>query len=356
MTGRPNNIVVVGAGVIGLSTAILLQSNLPRRTKITLLAAEFPIDQSPSADYASMWAGAHYRPIPGSSAQLQDEARMAFRTAEIMKTIAREHPEAGIEEMKGIEYLEQPPHDALLLKTGDVYAGPDDEFEILKESELPRGVKWGCSYNAYCANVPMYSKWLLHRFINGGGTILRSKLAHIVDTFQIAEKASHGKVDIVVNCSGRNLDQDPKTKIIRGQTVLVKQQFDKTITRQNSDGSWSFLIPRPKGGGTIVGGSKEIDDLETQVRPETRRLQLQQAVKNFPEFVDSVDKFEIVKDNVGRRPWREGGFRIEIEPLDNHKQIVHGYGAGGRGYELSWGAAERISRLVAENLPTRSQL
>ena len=114
----------------------------------------------------------------------------------------------------------------------------------------------------------------------------------------------------MVNCSGRNFDKDPKVKIIRGQTVLVQQQYRKTVTRQSSDGSWSFLIPRPSGGGTIVGGSKEVGDFETRARPETRNALLRQAVKNFPDFVADITDFVVVQDNVGRRPWREGGLRI----------------------------------------------
>lgn len=57
----------------------------------------------------------------------------------------------------------------------------------------------------------------------------------------------------------------------------------------------------------------------------------------------------MVRDIVGRRPAREGGLRIEVEEIDvdgKERRIVHGYGAGGRGYELSWGAARDIAALV----------
>lgn len=43
--------------------------------------------------------------------------------------------------------------------------------------------------------------------------------------------------------------------------------------------------------------------------------------------------------------------RIEVERLgkDNNKTVVHAYGAGGRGYELSWGVAEDVTQLMLEN-------
>ena len=341
--------VVIGAGVLGLSTATLLQRRLPH-SQIIIIAAELPTDPSPSADYASPWAGAHYRPIPRSTRQLHEEAELGMQTARVMKTIARETPEAGVGLMKGVEYLERPPPENLKLKTGNVYAGPDDNFRVLDDKELPEGVNWGCEYESYCVNVPVYCQWLMRRFQEGGGRVVQQKLERVDQVFEVAARlVGVGRVDKVVNCSGRNFDTDEKMRIIRGQTVLVKQQYDRTVTRQCADGSWAFLIPRPAGGGTIVGGSKEVGDFETRARPETRVKLLQEAVRHFPDIVDDVEKFDIVKDNVGRRPWREGGMRIESEQLPAGRMIIHGYGAGGRGYELSWGAAAMIVDLAVSS-------
>jgi D-amino-acid oxidase len=40
--------------------------------------------------------------------------------------------------------------------------------------------------------------------------------------------------------------------------------------------------------------------------------------------------------------------RLEAEKVDadGSKVIVHAYGAGGRGYELSWGIAEDVTELM----------
>src|SRR4051794_5879227 len=119
-------IVVVGAGVIGLTTANILQQTISERACVTLLAAELPTPSpatkgasdrpDPSTDYASMWAGAHYRPIPYLSPshpsygslpgekqrlhlQLAQESQWAVRTAEVMRQIAGSEPEAGVQIM-----------------------------------------------------------------------------------------------------------------------------------------------------------------------------------------------------------------------------------------------------------------
>lgn len=260
--------------------------------------------------------------------------------------------------VRGVEYLETSPEENLKLRTGDVYAGVDDRFRVLGKEELPEGVKWGCEYETYCVNVPVYCRWLMRDFQESGGRVIQYKLENAREAFEVVErlKLGMGVVTSVVNCSGRNFDQDSKMQIIRGQTVLVKQQYHQTVTRQNADGSWAFLIPRPGGGGTLVGGSKEIGDFETRARPQTRETLLQQAARYFPEFVDSVEKFDVLQDNVGRRPWRDGGPHIETEYPDSGRAIIHGYGAGGRGYELSWGAAAKIADLVVCSSKPRSTL
>jgi len=134
-----------------------------------------------------------------------------------------------------------------------------------------------------------------------------------------------------------------------GQTCLVRNPVSATITRQNTDGSWSFCIPRPLDGGTVIGGTKQPHDWDPNPSPEIRARLLENASKWFPFTPESRGKFDVIQDIVGRRPAREGGMRIEVEKLGNGKQIVHAYGAGGRGFELSWGVAEDTAALMLEN-------
>ena len=50
--------------------------------------------------------------------------------------------------------------------------------------------------------------------------------------------------------------------------------------------------------------------------------------------------------------------RIEVEKLADERHIVHGYGAGGRGFEISRGVAEDVTALMLENnlLPAKASL
>ena len=42
--------------------------------------------------------------------------------------------------------------------------------------------------------------------------------------------------------------------------------------------------------------------------------------------------------------------RLEKETIAGNKCVIHAYGLGGRGYELSWGVADRVIKLLSEHL------
>lgn len=161
-----------------------------------------------------------------------------------------------------------------------------------------------------------------------------------------------------------------------GQVVLTNLQANKTITRQNANGTWSFVIPRAFGEGTIVGGTKEPHDWDARARPASTETLVASALKDLGALDENDQKTScsrpvtVVKEVVGRRPAREGGVRLEIEERASPRQetdhgtknkfeenstmtIVHAYGAGGRGYEISWGIADEVCGLVEQVMHRR---
>ncbi|KAL2865090.1 FAD-dependent oxidoreductase [Aspergillus lucknowensis] len=342
-------IIVIGAGVIGLSTAVCLQPHLSPNQSILIVARDWP--GTLNLNYASPWAGAHYRPVPGSTAQAASEEQQARRTYQHFKAQAK-IPGSGIEGTEGIEHLESPPADYLATDVFDKFYTHLDGFRKLSALEMPKDVTWGVRYDTFCVNPPVYIAYLLRRFILKGGQTKEYTLASPQEAFYLAPN-----VKTVINCSGVGF-KDPKSYIIRGQTCLVRNPCPNTLTRQNSDGSWSFAVPRPLEGGTIIGGTKQPHDWDPRVHLEVREKLLREAAKWFPFTPESGGKFDVIRDIVGRRPAREGGTRIEAEKLGDGKTIVHGYGTAGRGYEISWGVAEDVVALVRGNglVPERASL
>lgn len=149
----------------------------------------------------------------------------------------------------------------------------------------------------------------------------------------------------------------------QGQTALTNLTgIDETITRQNADGTWSFAIPRFFGGGTVIGGTKEPGNWDLASSPTTQAQLLQAAQRLQPGILEKTESNEggrqtkqplrVIADIVGRRPTRKGGMRIEVEQPQSSAggAIVHAYGAGGRGFEISWGVATEVTELVVKQL------
>ena len=379
------------AGVIGLSAALRLQED--GAGAVTIVARDFPgpfetIDPRAQINFTSPWAGAHNRWVPPSEKDGKDGARehhMSLRTFRRMKELSRSHPEAGISWLKGIEYLEAPPAEYQALTEGRAREFGMDGFRLLRQKEFPdQKVKWGCEYDTWCANPMVYCCFLLRKFVSGGGKIIKRDLRGPQEAFAIENIAP---VSIVVNASGNGFG-DPNVFITRGktcpiispiyaysfrfasmsffplsfsafffptlayqqlfsgQTCVVSNYCDATVTRQNADGTWTFSVPRNFDGGTVIGGTKEPDNWDAEPSVQVREKLLHAFAATYPSVLGPSGKFEVIRDIVGRRPTRHGGIRLETEEVGGEKAIVHAYGLGGRGYELSWGVAEEVLQHV----------
>lgn len=90
-----------------------------------------------------------------------------------------------------------------------------------------------------------------------------------------------------------------------------------------------------------------------------REMLLENAAKLYPKMLNAEGKFDVVRDIVGRRPAREGGLCLEVETLPIRVDgsaplrltVVNAFGAGGRGFELSWGIAKEVLKMVKSKLP-----
>jgi len=72
------------------------------------------------------------------------------------------------------------------------------------------------------------------------------------------------------------------------------------------------------------------DDRNGEVDKETSRAILSRGKVLGPELVEAEGELEVVSEQVGFRPSREGGPRVELEEVDG-KIVVHSYGHSGAG-------------------------
>lgn len=204
----PATYILRSAGVIGLSCALkiqhlLSQSRSSENTEVLLVAKEWPtsIPGAPwehSVDYASMWAGAHVRPEPASTAQKTREAAWLKQTCQEFKQLLQTEPWVGVTKCQGIEHLEAPGED-YENQTDESFSSETglDGYRRIAASELPHGVALGFTYETYCVNAPVYCANLLRKFISQGGKTLKRDLRSEWEAF-----AMRPAVKLVINASG----------------------------------------------------------------------------------------------------------------------------------------------------------
>ena len=231
-------------------------------------------------------------------------------------------------------------------------------FQILNKEDLPEGVEYGIGYTTICINPEKYMNYLTSLLPSSVVKIrCEQKLKSLREVLNVPGLEKGSAVSGIVNCTGLgalSLVPDENVFPTRGQTVLLRQHTDIDIFRQAKDGQAWYIIRRANNGGTILGGSKQHGDWNADVDDELTQRILDNCKKIAPEGL-LVDKdgagkeFDVVSVQVGRRPSRKGGVRVEVDEdilSEEKKWVVHQYGHSGSGFQTSYGSAKEAVRLV----------
>lgn len=272
------HVLVMGAGVIGLTTSLVLSHAYPN-AKITVVAKHFPGDRS--IEYTSPWAGANWSSMANDNGPLEKYDEVTFRRfGELVdgkEVFGCQTLKAG--ETKGIDGVNGGGNEAGLGRMGmwGVFDAPIEETGLLTketgkvwydqlvgglrnlgESELPKGATFGLDYpSTFRINTQVYLQWyvsflsspeLQDNFLKVG-----TPEAHVVPRLQVQALskgitlvrrhypsvsdvlADHPSTTLLINCTGigsLNLSDIKDTNLYptRGQTLLVAEP-KKPITR-----------------------------------------------------------------------------------------------------------------------------
>ncbi|KAL1855820.1 hypothetical protein VTK73DRAFT_8462 [Phialemonium thermophilum] len=321
-------ITILGAGIVGMSVA----SMLSRAHKITIVARDLPGDAD-SLGWASPWAGAVFLGLDGSTPAEQKMQRDSFA---YLWALAASNPESSVRRIEMHDLQDTTTLDKIWYK--DLMP----EFRVMEREELPEGVVLGMSYKTVVLTPPVFLTWLARQLKDSGVVFLRKSVG------SLSELKSLGH-DVLVNATGCGSKflydvADRNVQQVRGQTVLVKTDFDRIVMRHGKD--YTYIIPR-LDGTAVLGGIKQVDNTDPTVDIDLRNDILRRVKENAPAFFrdGKVENAEIIRDIVGLRPARTGGVRVEREVLDG-QNIVHAYGTGGGGYVFSFGVGRAAGTLV----------
>ncbi|KAJ1976019.1 hypothetical protein H4R33_006531 [Dimargaris cristalligena] len=344
--------VVLGAGVTGLTTALLLQQS---GFRVTLVARNFPGDMS-TPYYTSPWAGANWCGWAAHD-QYDQQGKWAAELTTLgrLLRLAAENPECGVFSTQACLYSSE--QDAKQTRPWFWQVAP--EYRQLSAAELPPDCRSGATFQTVCINVPRYLQWLLNQFeMKGGQTLpLETNLDHLDELW-----TRFPTVELLVNCTGlqaRDLGgvRDPAVFPIRGQTVLVRApNIHRTIAWEGPN-RVAYIIPRGDGS-VVLGGTIQRFSEETKICPRTSDYILSQCLKICPSLVDATEvtqqtpvqklRSQVIRESVGFRPARVGGPRVEAQHVGRVGLLCHNYGHGGFGYQTSWGYAYKALQLVEQ--------
>ncbi|KZT08689.1 nucleotide-binding domain-containing protein [Laetiporus sulphureus 93-53] len=355
-TKTPTEVVILGAGVIGLSVAYTLSSNSGDAYKIKIVARDMPEDLDSQA-FSSPWAGANWSPMRGFDENTKRRELKTFNklwdmipTGRSMALPSRVYYDTS-EDLSQLWYKD-------LVR----------DFRVMDKSELPEGVTGGVSFKTLSINPEVYLPWLKSELLARGVEFVRRKVQSLGEAAALA-----GPKGVLVNATGlgaRSLIgvEDTNVYPIRGQTIIVYapeiKEFISFPLGASDDGAATYIIPRPfPAGHVLLGGTYQLDDWDTSVSVPAAKGILARCTALAPQLASPETR--ILSHNVGLRPARKGGARVEAEYLDlpvkselfpadtkgpkGRVLVVHAYGFGPAGYQNSWGAAEDVVELIKGN-------
>ncbi|HUB39294.1 MAG TPA: FAD-dependent oxidoreductase [Streptosporangiaceae bacterium] len=327
MTDLDADVLVLGAGVIGLSTAICLAE---AGVSVTVAAAD-PPERTTSAAAGAIW---------GPHLVRMDERVERWAKATLAALAELSHPELGANQLAGVV------HTATGIAASRESDAPAPEFAATSDDlaqcapdEVPPGYASAWRLTATTVAMPGYLGYLAARFGRAAGkSAFGVTISRLSDASRLAPSAR-----VIVNCTGcgaRDLVPDPDVFPVRGQVVVAANPgiTEFFVGTSSEPGDLTYLFPH--GDVVVLGGTEQRDNWSLDADQETAAGIIAACAAIEPALRGA----RVLEHRVGLRPARSR-VRLETEQSGD-VAIVHNYGHGGSGVTLSWGCAEDAAELA----------
>ncbi|XP_078338665.1 D-aspartate oxidase-like [Crassostrea virginica] len=326
------NIAVLGAGIIGVSTAINIQKQIPS-ARVKIISEKF------GQETTSWGAGGLFRPTAKFIRGIPEEtirrwARMGWDFYSSL-AVSDQAKESGMQIVSGYiltqTKVENPTYKDCVYSFHEVSRKSAEEMGF-------GHYKYVYLVTTVIAIVKDYLPWLFKRFKENGG---ETEQRRIDDLNELV-----GVYDLVVNCTGlgsRTLFGDTSIFPVRGQLLRVRAPWIKHFIYTEED---AYLIPN--GDLLVVGGCRQENNFNLNIETSDREGILERCYKICPALKGAV----IDHEWTGLRPTRFP-IRIEKEVLQLKRgrlMVVHNYGHGANGISMSWGTSLDAAELVKDAL------
>lgn len=312
-------IVVVGAGVSGLTSAICLaEAGWPVR-----VWAAATRKQTTSAVAGAVWLP------PRPAERAAETLGWTERSLRVFTDLA-DDPDSGVQLAPALAVGELTATEAM----SSAAAALIPDLRPADPADVPEGSRTAFRATLPMIDMPHYLDYLTRRLASAGGEIEE----HPVRTLDEAADAA----EIVVNCAGLAagaLAGDDTMRPLFGQhVVLTNPGLRQLFVETDSGPDWTCYFPHPQR--VVCGGVSIPGRWDTAADPDVTQRILRRCRRVEPRLNDA----EVIEVITGLRPDRPS-VRVEAEPL-GRARCIHNYGHGGNGVTLSWGCAGDVVNLA----------
>ena len=307
-------VIVLGAGVSGLTTATVLAET---GHAVQVIAASLP-PSTTSNVAAAFW-------YPYRTPPTQRSVRRAVASYEAFAELCTVRG-SGVCMRRAFDVSRHP-------MPRPWWADAVRRLAPVSPAEAPPGFEHGWSFDAPVIDTRDYLPYLMRRLHDAGG---------IVETRRVESFDELPGAAPVINCCGlgaRMLCDDAALHPVRGQLVHVDNPgSDHVLLDEHDGGGIAYAVPR--GDHIVLGGTALEHDEDLALRSEESDAIIRRCAQLDPRLRSATRREALV----GLRPGRHD-VRLEREAA-GHRVIVHNYGHGGAGVTLSWGCALEVLSLL----------
>ena len=312
-------IVVIGAGVSGLTSALCLaEAGWPVRVWTAALPQQT----------TSMVAGAVWAP-PRPAQRADTTLGWTEHSLRVFRELA-DDPNTGVQMAPVLTVGELTPDESMSSAANLI---PD--LRPAEPADIPEGFRTGFRATMPMIDMPHYLDYLTQRLAAAGCQI---EVHPVQSLTEVAETAP-----IVVNCAGLAagaLAGDDTMRPLFGQHVVLSNPgLQQLFLEIGSGPEWVCYFPHPQR--VVCGGISIPGRWDTTPDPEVTDRILRRCRAIEPRLAEA----EVIETITGLRPDRPS-VRVQAEPL-GRARCIHNYGHGGNGVTLSWGCARDVVRLVS---------
>jgi len=250
--GTNRHFAVLGCGVMGLSTARLLQQRFGGA--VTIYAKSLPPDTTSNIAGALWYPTSSFDPEE-VTAKFSEQFRLACQISH-RSFQGLVGPDYGVRWTDTLELLR---HEASLER--ELYGGADlyPQTEVYRDPKHYFGFPYARLFSTLMIEPHAYLRALLRDFYVAGGKV-------VVKEFKSRQEVARLPEPVILNCTGlgsRMLFDDQKLIPVRGQLEVLLPQPEVDYCYLSGSG---YMFPRRDG--IILGGTFDRDDWSLQPDPE----------------------------------------------------------------------------------------